>query len=159
VVAWFILKDSFLLPPSLGGKGSINNLFYEFPYFTHPPGYTLYFTGTMGFHLAALLKHLLAKKKAHDYVEMVFHHTVTIYLYGFSYLSNCYIGIIVAYLHDIADVGVSFTRIWSESIYKKTTAISFILTQFVWFHTRIYVLGYIIFKTFTIPCYPVGTYI
>ena len=55
------------------------------------------------------------------------HHLVTVYLYGFSYMSNTLIGAPVAFLHNWADVCVSFTRIWSESDYKKMTAYSFIL--------------------------------
>jgi hypothetical protein len=61
IIGWYILKDSFLLPTSLGGNGDLNNMFLGFPFFKQPPGYKYYFTGTMGFHIAGLLKHLFAK--------------------------------------------------------------------------------------------------
>ena len=32
VLGWYTLKDSHILPPSLGGNGDLYNLFYDFPY-------------------------------------------------------------------------------------------------------------------------------
>lgn len=106
-----------------------------------PSLYKLYFTGSMGYHLSGLITHLMEQEKSNDYVEMMFHHLVTFYLYAFSFLTNQIIGGVIAYLHDIADVGVSFTRIWSETEYKKTTAVLFACTIAVWFHTRLYVFA------------------
>lgn len=41
----------------------------------------------------------------HDYMEMMLHHIVTMFLYGFSYLVNMTLGgAVVMYLHDIADI-------------------------------------------------------
>lgn len=52
---WYVLKDSYILPPYLGGKGSLYNLFVDFPYINHHPIYRFYFTGTMGYHLGSLV--------------------------------------------------------------------------------------------------------
>lgn len=57
---WYTLKDSYILPPALGGKGSLDNLFTDFPYIKPPPLYKYYFTGTMGYHIGSLLHHALA---------------------------------------------------------------------------------------------------
>jgi len=54
---WYALKDSAVLPPALGGKGSLYNQFIDWPYITPPPLYRLYFTGTMGYHIGSLLHH------------------------------------------------------------------------------------------------------
>lgn len=72
---------------------------------------------------------------------MMLHHLVTIYLCGFSYLTNTLIGGVISYLHNSGDIFVALTRVFSESEYKKTTAISFITTMIVYFHTRIYVFS------------------
>jgi hypothetical protein len=140
-MGWYTMKDSFILPPSLGGKGDLYNAFATFPYVELPSLYRLYFTGSMGYHLNGLITLLLEEEKQNDYVEMMFHHLVTFYLYGFSFLTNQIIGGVIAYLHDIADVGVSFTRIWSETEFKKTTAVLFALTIVAWFHTRLWVFA------------------
>jgi hypothetical protein len=60
---WYTLKDSNILPPGLGGKGSLYNQFKDFPYLNPPPYYRFYFTGTMGYHMGSLLTHFFAKKK------------------------------------------------------------------------------------------------
>ena len=56
---------------------------------------------------------------------MTLHHLVTVYLYGFSHMTNTFIGGPVAFLHNWADVIVSFTRIWAESEYAALTAFTF----------------------------------
>ena len=95
----------------------------------------------MGYHFGGLLNHFFAAKRSNDYVEMMFHHLVTAYLYGFSYMSNTMIGPIVAFIHDITDIFVAFTRIFAESDYKRLTAYSFILGQFAWVYFRLYWLS------------------
>jgi hypothetical protein len=52
IFGFLTLKDSYVLPPSLGGSGSFYNQFKDYPYITPPPLYKYYFTGTMGFHIA-----------------------------------------------------------------------------------------------------------
>jgi hypothetical protein len=41
----------------------------------------------MGYHIGSLINHAFAKKKQRDYMEMMFHHIVTAYLYTFSYMT------------------------------------------------------------------------
>jgi hypothetical protein len=55
IFGWYTLKDSYLLPPALGGTGSFYHQYKDWPYQEHPPLYRLYFTGTMGFHVGTLL--------------------------------------------------------------------------------------------------------
>ena len=159
MVGWYVIKDSFIYPPMLGGKGNLYDLFLDFPHVNFPSGYSLYFTGTMGFHVSGLLRIVLAKHKAHDYMEMLFHHLCTLYLYGFSYLTNTYIGGVIAIVHDISDILVSFTRIFAESEYKKTTGTIFMLTLISWAYSRLFVLPYIIYVIIEVPVFGVSAYI
>lgn len=153
LIGYYLLKDRSLLPPSLGGTGDLRYLHDEFPFVNFPRGYSLYFAGTMGYHLHGLLHHSFAKKKSHDYMEMILHHLATIYLYGFSYLTHTMIGGVIAILHDIADIFVCFTRIWAESEYKGFTAATFSFTLIVWFYTRIYVFSIIIYHILNTPVF------
>lgn len=56
---------------------------------------------------------------------MMLHHLLTIYLYGFSYMSNTLIGAVVAFIHNLTDVFISVTRIFAESDYYKIGGILF----------------------------------
>jgi hypothetical protein len=55
IAGWFTLKDSFFLPASLGGAGSLWDNHKNWPYPELPKYYRLYFTGTMGYHIAGLV--------------------------------------------------------------------------------------------------------
>jgi hypothetical protein len=160
VFGWYTLKDSFILPPSLGGKGDLYDTFKTFPTVDLPPLYHLYFTGTMGYHIGGLISLFFAKEKQNDYIEMMFHHLVTFYLYAFSYLTNTLIGGVVAYIHDIGDIFVSWTRIWAESEYKRTTGYSFVLTILVWIYTRLIMFPMCIYvSTYKLEVYAGSPYI
>lgn len=54
---WYVLKDSYILPPHLGGNGSLYDMLKDFPYITPPPLYKFYFTATMGYHISQLIHH------------------------------------------------------------------------------------------------------
>ena len=130
---WYTLKDSYILPPALGGKGSLENLFTDFPYIKHPPLYKYYFTGTMGYHIGSLLHHALAHQKSNDYLEMMFHHLVTFYLYSFSYMSNTLIGAVM---------------------------VSFIITLVFWFYSRLLMLPWCIYMaTVKLEVYVLSPYV
>ena len=64
---------------------------------------------------------------------------ITVYLYGFSYMSNFLIGVPVAFLHNMADVTLSWTRMWGETDKQNLAGFSFITATFVWAYTRLYV--------------------
>jgi len=63
IAGWYTLKDSFVLPPSLGGSGSLYNTFETFPFVKFPALYRLYFTGSMGYHIGSLITHMMEKEK------------------------------------------------------------------------------------------------
>ena len=148
---YYIMKDSFVYPDFLGGSGDVKDLFKDYPFVKFPPGYELYFTGTMGYHLAGCLYHFFGKKLNNDYFEMVLHHLVTLYLYGYSYLTHTIIGGVIAVLHDIADIFVTNTRIWSDSKFTWPLRISFVLLLPIWFYTRMLVFPYIIYTIIVTP--------
>jgi hypothetical protein len=76
---------------------------------------------------------------------MMFHHLVTFYLYAFSYMTNTMIGPVIAFIHDISDVLITWTRVWSETKHARLTAYSFIIVIFSWIYTRLLVFPYCIY--------------
>lgn len=81
----------------------------------------------MGFHLASLLNHQFAKQLHNDYIEMMVHNLAAAYLFAFSYMSNTFIGILVAFLFSIADVLICWTRMCAETKYKRLSLASFVV--------------------------------
>lgn len=140
VIGWLVLRDSFLLPPGLGGSGSLHNAFKSFPYVELPRYYNLYFTGAMGYHVGQAVSQFFAKEKTSDYLEMMFHHIITFHLFAFSYMTNTLMGGIVVYLHDIGDIFIAMSRVFGEQMNHKYTFVSFTTMLVVWAHTRLYML-------------------
>jgi ceramide synthetase len=92
-----------------------------------------------------LIQIILEDWKKSDFIEMTLHHLVTVYLYGFSFMSNMMIGGPVAFLHNWADMMNSWTRIWAETVHSKVAGYSFLIAQITWFYTRIYVFPQLIY--------------
>lgn len=80
---------------------------------------------------------------------MLLHHFVTCALITFSYMLN-YIGpgVTIMYLHDIADLPVSVTKIFSETKFKYASLAAFAITMITWFLTRLVYLPYLIYQSY-----------
>ncbi len=127
--------------------------------------YKYYYLISMGFHISQLVNQLAFEDWSRtDFVEMTLHHAVTVYLFGFSYIGNLMIGGPVTFLHNWADVAISWTRMWSETCYYKNIGMySFIVAQGVWAYTRLYVfrqliLSFVTFEVFMLNSYIQGTF-
>ena len=93
----------------------------------------------MSVHTGGLLVHLYDARR-NDFLEMLLHHTVTIYLLGFSYMFNVWeTGTVVLFLHDSGEITVSLTRLFTETEYKKTTVGVFLSNTAIWFYARLIV--------------------
>jgi len=76
-----------------------------------------------------------------DFVEMMLHHIITLFLYGFSYLANLTdAGAVIMFLHDWADCPTSFVRCFTETTLTPITLVSAAGMVTVWGYTRLYVL-------------------
>lgn len=147
VWGYFIMKDTNFLPPSLLGKGNLSHCYDNYPVVSWPSGLKVYYLATMGYHLHMLL-HLLFDEVRHDYMEMMLHHLVTLFLYGFSYLTNMTLpGAVIMYLHDIADIFTQYVRCFCETTFETVTLISVLGMTTTWFWTRILVFPVVIYQT------------
>jgi very-long-chain ceramide synthase len=83
----------------------------------------------------------------HDYMEMMLHHVLTIFLFGFAYLTNMTLcAAAIAYLHDIADIFTQYVRCFCETTFETVTILSAVGMTATWFYTRILVLPYMLYK-------------
>ena len=142
------MKDELYLSWTLGGKGDYANSFIDLPYADNTPGLKMYSLVTMGYHIGGLVTHLLLQPRRNDFAEMALHHIVSLFLFSGYYLSNKWKpGCTVAFLHDIADIGISLSKGLGETRYGNAAAAVFITNMFIWFWTRMVVLPFdVIYK-------------
>lgn len=98
----------------------------------------------MGYHVGGLFTHFIGARH-NDFLEMGLHHIVALYLFGGCYMYNLWeVGATIAFLHDLADITTSSTKVWSETNEKKYLPIQAALHLFTWGYTRICILPYMI---------------
>ena len=137
---YYVLKDTYYLPPALGGRGDLSISFKEFPYANHVPQLKEYLLITMGYHVGGLFTHFFGTRR-NDFLEMGLHHIVSIYLFGGCYLLNVWeCGSVIALLHDIADITTNVTKFLAESRFKIPLVIVFLFHMCIWFYTRNFLL-------------------
>lgn len=78
IAAYLVLKDTYIMPPLLGGDDSFYDHFKHYPYFERPAYYKEFFMTCMGYNVAGLLQELLFEDRNRtDYMEMMMHHIIT----------------------------------------------------------------------------------
>jgi len=101
------------MPTYLGGSGDYSLMFADHPYPKHAPFLKEYYISVTSYHLGQLVLHILGNHE-NDFIEMGFHHLVTIFLMVGSYLFNAWeCGAVISFLHDTADVSVHFAKVFS----------------------------------------------
>lgn len=74
VFAYYISKDTFFMPASLGGTGNIENTFDNYPYFNKSNLKYMreYFMIQLGYHFSSFLLLFSTKKLRTDFIEMFY---------------------------------------------------------------------------------------
>ncbi|TNV77288.1 hypothetical protein FGO68_gene72 [Halteria grandinella] len=148
-LGFWMLKDSYIMPPSLGGRGSLSRHLEGYPFWEHPPYYNVFYMGCMGYNLAGLFQELFIEPKGRDdYIEMVLHHSVTVYLIVFSYLGNFFIGAPIILIHNSSDMLFSFLRALNETKYNETAFKLFVVTMSVWLYMRCYIFPQVVYVAY-----------
>lgn len=152
---WNVLKDNPNLYESLGGpaggtidKMPFNSLDVLYKVYSEELyDYSLY---TWGFHFGNFIQHTFFDEWGHDFAEMLLHHIAANCLY-FSYITGNIIGFgsICAYLHDLADVPASISKVMASTRYEKTSVVCGLIMIAAWFWTRIYLLPQCIYHIFS----------
>lgn len=102
----------------------------------------LFYMINIGYHLGQTIRHLVLDR-TNDYLEMLLHHLVTLYLLFGSYMINLWeCGAIIAYLHNVSDILGHLTKCLGQTTYDKITIPAFICMMGVWFWTRNIMLAY-----------------
>lgn len=120
------------------------------PYGIFPRSLMVYGLGTMGFHFGDMLNQTFIKERTSDFYEMSLHHIATLALYfTMVYGNNLGVGCVIAYLHDIADIMQTATKVAVSTKFETLPVVCFVLVLTSWFWTRLYVFPQIIYRIMT----------
>lgn len=149
---WSMMKDSLWIPGFLGGnnpnasiKGCFEPLFIQ-----TPPGIHCYILFTYGYHVHDFIRHAFFAEVDNDWREMLLHHISALALYpGFIFSNVMGIGVVLAWLHDIADIFANITRLFNIIDWPVTGVVTFIMVMIVWAYTRLMILPTYIYYIIT----------
>jgi TLC domain len=150
--AYYIAQDAYFMPRSLGGKGKLEDIYKDTPYFDSSNIYYLkeYFMIQLGYHFQSLVVHIFSKIR-NDFMEMLLHHSVTVMLLSLAYLMNYQpISLLILYSHDISDIFVCFSRVFVDTDFKPGVLFFYVSLMISWVYTRLYVFP---FELIYISCY------
>ena len=147
-----VLKNSGFLWKELGGdsKRPLLEAFSQFPFEERFEGMMDYSFYTFGYHVSSLFLLIFFEKRLNDYEEMLVHHLTTCFLYlGYFFGNFQVIGVLIAFLHDLADIPTALIKLLGSTIYTTATLAVFLPLVITWGYTRLYVFPQIILVTFT----------
>lgn len=149
---YYIAKDSYFMPLSLGGHGNIDKVFDDTPYFNkeNVPYLREYFMLQLGYHMHSLIVHVTSKIR-NDFMEMLLHHTLTVMLVSLAYLMNYLpMSLLILYSHDISDAFVSFSRALVDTNMNKLAFCCYLCLMITWVYTRLIIFP---FDLIRMSCY------
>ena len=112
-----------------------------------PPGIHCYIFITYGYHVYDFFKHLAKQDIDNDWREMLLHHISAVALYpGFIFGNVMGIGVVLAWLHDIADITVNLCRLFNCFDWVVPTIMFYLALVVTWGYTRLFCLPYYIIK-------------
>ena len=139
VAGYCVAKNADFLPPAMGGGGVSSNIHVDFPFqsFEKLPYLKEYIMMQLGYHLHSLILHV-AKPPRNDFMEMLLHHVMTVFLIGLAYFMNYHVySILVLIAHDIPDVFVCLAKMFVDTKYTTAALISCTLMVTSWAHLRL----------------------
>ncbi len=145
-LGYYICKDMDIFPFELGGKSDMMKIFdgkHNNIFFNRHPLFNYYYLISLGYNFTDLIWLLFFYEAQSDFPIMLLHHSATISMIAFSYLTSLSnYGVVVLFLHDFTDIFVYISRIIIntnlKSNYKLMVGFVFIV---VYFYMRIYTLG------------------
>ena len=144
--AFFLFKDKYWFPKQLGGAGSADEIFREYPDYpsdSDPFILETYYMVQLGVYAFKIIESFAIRRKTYRKVyEFLLHHFIAETLIVFSVMSNLLpVGIVILFLHDCCDMTADMVRIYVETKFRKTSisVLLFILGAGNWFYMRLVV--------------------
>ena len=144
--AFLLFKDKYWFPKQLGGAGSADEIFREYPDYpsdSDPFILETYYMVQLGVYAFKIIESFAIRRKTYRKVyEFLLHHFIAETLIVFSVMSNLLpVGIVILFLHDCCDMTADMVRIYVETKFRKTSisVLLFILGAGNWFYMRLIV--------------------
>lgn len=88
--------------------------------------------------------------KRRDFIEMMLHHMICLFLYSGGYLMNIVeAASLVGFLHDSSDIFITLAKVFGETNYGKMNFIIFMVNMVTWGYNRIIYLPVCIYEIHT----------
>ena len=149
---YYIAKDSYFFPSSLGGHGDLETVMNDLPFFNLEGIFYLkeYFMIQLGYHFHSLIVHICSPIR-NDFMEMLLHHTMTVMLVSLSYLMNYLpMSLLILFSHDVSDAFVCYSRFFVDTDYTNCSLGSYIGLMTTWVYTRLIIFP---FDLIRMSCY------
>ena len=109
----------------------------------------------LGYFLEDGFEHNFIKDRSNDFWEMNLHHLMTVAMFGGMILTNSIIpGAFVSLLHNVSDILMTLSRIFSNTVFKKLTYMTFITAIVFWIITRNIMLPLVSYECWKGLIYP-----
>lgn len=80
--------------------------------------------------------------RKNDYIEMGLHHVIALFSCVGAYMLNIWeTAILIAFIHDIAEVITTIVKTLAETHFHNASAFMFIYLMVTWFYTRVFVFS------------------
>jgi len=140
VWGWMVLADQPWTPSILLGRGNVGDTWHKYPFNHVSWAVKRYYLIQLGYHIHDLLFHCFWAERRNDFLEMLLHHVITLFLVGLSYIMNYLkIGTLVMLLHDMSDVFVYASKALVDTKYVVLTLIAYLGLLIFWAFGRLYV--------------------
>ena len=115
------------------------------PYQKHTPYLKEFLLTSTGKHIAGALMHFYNTRK-NDYIEMGLHHIIAVFMCAGAYMLNIWeTAILIAFIHDIAEVITTLVKTLSETHFHNASASMFIYLMITWCYTRVFVFSQFVY--------------
>jgi len=144
IYGWILLKDKNWVPPIIGGYGETKYCWVNYPWLPVDDTMKDFYILELAYHSQSLIFQFFMKKRA-DFLEMVLHHLLTIFLISFSYLNNYIrVGTLVLLTHDFSDIFSYLIKTTMDSQRKNLIIFSYICLLLSWGFERIIIFPVVI---------------
>lgn len=143
-MGFYVVPQMHFVPPAIFGKGDISMMYETHPVNPRPYFFTAYYLIELAYHIEGLVYHAI-QKPGNDFVEMFLHHLITVILIILSYMSSqYYIGILVLWVHDWADLFIGVIRTVMDCCGNIPTVTIYAFLMTSWIYSRCVLMPFVI---------------
>ena len=138
VLEYKLLSEQDFTPSWLFGAGETANCWTQ--NYSMPEELIRLFMASLGYHLHSTIYHCCLVGRRADFGEMLLHHGLTLWLMVLSYVEGfSRIGLLIVFLNDVPDIFVYLTKSLGDTIFVKTSIVSYGFLVVAYFYFRLLV--------------------